>query len=283
MAAGADARLMPAVSAQPSSSTYVATDGAAYERFIGRWTRLLADAVVPVAEPIPEGELLDVGCGTGSLARALRARYPGRAIVGIDVAEPYLQFAAARPGAGDISFLCEDACEMSFAAGRFAASFALIALNFVKDPLAAAREMRRVTRPGGPVVVAAWDFRGGLVYQRLLWDSAAGVDPAAAATRDKLFSGTLALPNGMVELLREAGLQHVRRDWVTIRMDFSSFADYWEPLLAGQGPVGAYVAGLQAEKQALVREAVRTAFLSGAEDGERSLTATAWVVRGTVP
>ncbi len=126
-------------------------------------------------------------------------------------------------------------------------------------------------------------FRGGLVYQRILWDSAAGVDPGAAAIRDRLFSGKMALPNGMADLFREAGLADVRWDSVTIRMDFADFADYWEPLLGGQGPVGGYVAGLPPEKQVAVREAVRAAFLSGSPDGERSLTATAWVVRGTAP
>ncbi|HWT29743.1 MAG TPA: class I SAM-dependent methyltransferase [Propylenella sp.] len=271
------------MSSAPASSTYAATDGAAYDRFIGRWSRRLADAVAPLAEPLPEGRLLDVGCGTGSMALSLAERYPEREVVGIDVAEPYLQYAATRPGAAAVRFVREDACGMSFADASFAAAYGLLLLNFVPQPLLAVREMRRVTRPGGAVLSAGWDFRGGLVYQRILWDSAAVVDPGAASIRDRLFSGKMALPNGMVDLFSEAGLEDVRRDSVTIRMDFTGFADYWEPLLGGQGPVGGYVAGLRPEKQSAVREAVRAAFLSGAPDGERSLTATAWVVRGTAP
>jgi SAM-dependent methyltransferase len=271
---------MPNASPQQPSSTYTATDGAAYERFIGRWSRRLAQALLLLVERLPEGEMLDVGCGTGSMALALAEGYPAGAIVGIDVAEPYLGFAAKRQGAAGIRFLQEDACRMSFADGRFAASFAVLVLNFVNDPRAAVREMARVTRRGGPIVAAGWDFRGGLVYQRILWDSAAGLDSDAARIRDGLFSGELALPNGLVDLFQEAGLQRVRRDSVTIRMDFADFADYWDPLLGGQGPVGGYVAALPPEKQVAVREAVRAAFLSGAPDGERSLTATAWVVRG---
>lgn len=266
-----------------SSSTYTATDGAAYERFIGRWSRRLSEAIIPLVEPFPRGQLLDVGCGTGGMALALAERHPERGVIGIDVAEPYLRFAAERSGNTDIRFIRDDACAMNFADGSFAASFAVLVLNFVKAPLAAATEMRRVTCGGGAVVAAGWDFRGGLVYQRLLWDTAAGIDPQAAEIRNRLFSGRLALPEGLPDLWREAGIGDVRRKSVTIRMDFADFADYWEPLLGGQGPVGGYVAGLAPDKQIAVREAVRAAFLSGAPDGERSLTATAWVVRGTAP
>ena len=273
---------MASSSAAQSSSTYVATDGLAYERFMGRWSRRLAELVAPLAEPLPPGKLLDAGCGTGSLALVLKQRFPDRHVVGIDVADAYLAFAAARPDGDGVEFRQGDACNMAFEDGSFAASYALLVLNFVTDPLAAIREMRRVTCPGGAIVSAGWDFRGGLIYQRILWDSAAGIDPAASGLRDRLFSGRLALPDGMSGLFEEAGLRDVRRESVTIRMDFADFADYWEPLLAGQGPVGGYVAALPPEKQVAVREAVRSAFLSGAPDGERSMTATAWVVRGTV-
>ena len=74
------------------SSGYAATDGAAYQRFIGRWTRRLADPLVAFARPLPEGPALDVGAGTGSVVAALRAAEPDRDVTGIDVAEPYLVF-----------------------------------------------------------------------------------------------------------------------------------------------------------------------------------------------
>jgi hypothetical protein len=66
-------------------------------------------------------------------------------------------------------------------------------------------------------------------------------------------------------------------------MEYADFADYWEPLLGGQGPVGSYVASLAPERRTQIAKRVREAFLSGAPDGPRSLTATAWAVRGVVP
>lgn len=265
------------------SSSYVASDGAAYEGFIGRWTRRVADRLATEVPVDAEGPLLDVGCGTGSLVAALRVRHPARRIVGLDISEPYLAFARQRAECEGAELVHGDAQALPFPDDDFAAAHALIALNFMTDPLMAAREMVRVVRPGGKVVATSWDFRGGLVYQRLLWDTAAGIDPGAAATRDRIFSHPLARPEGMPDLLRAAGLQEVRRDWLTIRMDFTSFDDYWQPLLGGQGPVGSYVAGLDPALRDRVAAAVRAAYLSGDLDGPRSLTATAWVVTGIVP
>ena len=264
-------------------SNYRASDGAAYERFLGRWSRLLAGPFVEFARLPRDGRVLDLGCGTGSVVVALAERgWRGRA-AGIDIALPYVAFARSRSGAAGIDFVAADACRLPCADHSLTATLAQLSLNFVHDAALAVREMRRVVRPGGVVAAAVWDFRGGLVFQRLFWDTASGLDAAAGAARDRLFSSPLALPDGLPLLWREAGFDAVERGSITIRMDFADFADYWEPLLGGQGPVGNYVLGLSAERRRVIEARVRNAYLSGAPDGPRSLTATAWAVRGVVP
>ncbi|HXQ41218.1 MAG TPA: class I SAM-dependent methyltransferase [Candidatus Udaeobacter sp.] len=260
---------------------YRATDGAAYERFLGRWTARLADAFCDFARLPPTGRALDVGCGTGSLALAMAAQRKDP-VAAIDLAEPYVAFARGRAGAERIAFEIGDVRRLPFADGSFVAALAQLVLTFVGDPRAVAAEMRRVTRPGGVLGAAVWDFRGGLVYQRLFWDTAAGMDPGAAPARDRLFSHPLAEADGLADLWRGAGLAEVETGSLTIRMDYLSFDDYWDPLLLGQGPVGTYVQGLTPELKGMVKERVRGAYLSGSPDGPRSLTATAWAVRGIV-
>jgi SAM-dependent methyltransferase len=262
---------------------YHADDGAAYERFLGRWSGRLAEALIDFAGLPVDGPVLDVGCGTGSVALALSRRYPGRGVWAVDASASYLAFARGREGGASIRFERADALDLPFDAGWFAGSIAQLALNFMPDPRRAVREMRRVTRGGGVVAAAVWDFRGGLVFQRLFWDTAAAIDPQAAATRDRLFAHPLAQPEGLVGLWQEIGLRDIDGRSLTIRMDYQSFDDYWEPLLGGQGPFGSYVAGLPQGRRARIRAAVRAAYHSGGPDGPRSLAATAWAVRGRVP
>ncbi len=100
--------------------------------------------------------------------------------------------------------------------------------------------------------------------------------------RDRLFSAPLALPDGLPGLFARAGIGTVETTSLTVRMEYASFADYWEPLLGGQGPVGTYAASLAPELRVRIEAAVRAAYLSGAPDGPRSLVAAAWAVRAEV-
>jgi SAM-dependent methyltransferase len=265
------------------ASRYTATDAQAYERLMGRWSARLAGQLIGFAGIEAGNRALDVGCGTGSLAAAL-AQYPEpSAIVGIDIAAPYVAYAAARSADPRLRFLTGDAITLDLPGGSFDRCFSLLALNFMSDPARALRNMRRVTRAGGVVAAAVWDFAGGLVYQRIFWDTAATLDPEADRARARHFSSPLTGPGELASSFEDAGLRNIATVSLTIRMDYADFADYWEPIADAQGPVGDYVKRLSPDQLEALAAAVRRAFIAGRPDGPRSMAATAWAARGLVP
>jgi SAM-dependent methyltransferase len=251
------------------SSTYHASDGAAYEYWLGRWARRLAEPFLDFAAFPRDDELLDVGCGTGALTFAMAERWPGRRVIGIDIAPSFIEYARARRTGATPILEVADACALPYQAGHFIGAATQCVLMFIPRPDIAVQEMKRVVRSGGTVAATLWDFRGGLVFQRMLWDTAS--------------ANPVVLPDGLAALVRAAGLSGVERRSLTIRMEFADFEDYWQPFQGGQGPVGRYFAELAPDLKGRIKLAVRDAYCSGAPDGARSLTATAWAVKGTVP
>jgi SAM-dependent methyltransferase len=268
--------------ASSASSTF-SGDAESYERLMGRWSRCLAGPFLEFAG-IGEGEaVLDVGCGTGSLAFELVARAKVAAVTGIDLSEAYIACARSRADHGRISFETGDACALPYGDASFDRALSLLVLNFVPDAPAAAGEMVRVTRPGGVVAAAVWDLRGGLPAFRMFWDTAAASDPAAAAIRARYFAGPYTRPGELAAAWMGFGLRDVVQDGLTIRMEFDSFGDFWRPLLGRTGPAGTYLAGLPEAERAAFESRVRAAYEAGDPDGPRSFAATAWACRGRVP
>ena len=156
-------------------------------------------------------------------------------------------------------------------------------LNFVPEAERATAEMARVTKPEGVVAACVWDFRGGLTFLRVFADTAAALDPGGEAFRARQFSAPFTGPGELAAAWAQLGLREVEQAALTIRMEFASFADYWEPWLGGQGTVGAYVTSLSEAKRRLIEHHLRLAYLAGGDDGPRSFAAIAWAVRGIKP
>ena len=266
-----------------ASSTFTASDGDGYELLMGRWSRLLAPRFVAFTGITGAARVLDVGCGTGNLSVCLAQNPNIGAVVGVDFSPVYVDYAKRRDADRRISFEVGDACALAFDDASFDHSLSMLVLQFVPEAQRAVREMRRVTRPGGTVAAATWDTRGGFVFLRMVFDTAAVVDPGAIERRAKLYTRPMSRPGELEQAWRTAGLVDVEQDTVSIRMDFASFADFWAPLERKNGPLADYVASLSAAMKRKVRDAVERAYLDGETDGSRSYVGTAWVVKGTVP
>lgn len=265
------------------ASRYTATDAEAYQRLMGRWSGRLAEGLIGIGGVAVGDQILDVGCGTGSLALALAARSEPAAITGIDIAAPYIAYAAKHASDPRLSFVTGDAVSMEFPPGRFDRCYSLLALNFMSGPMQVLRRICGATRRGGTVAAAVWDFSGGLVYQRIFWDTAAALDPEADRARARHYTSPLTGPGELAAAFRRARLGEVTDTTLTIRIDYADFTDYWAPIENAQGPVGDYVKRLDNAALDRLTESVRRAYLAGRADGPRSMAASAWAACGIVP
>ena len=126
-------------------------DARGYERFMGRWSRAAAPLLVDFGRIPEQGQILDIGSGTGALALAVTELRPRCRVVGVDLSHEYVAFARSRARNDRVRFEAADAQNLPFAAGSFDAAASLLVFNFIPDPSKALAEARRVTRPGGLV------------------------------------------------------------------------------------------------------------------------------------
>jgi SAM-dependent methyltransferase len=270
------------VSSAPMQS-FLANDGDAHELQMGRWSRRLAPLLIDFAGIDRGARVLDVGCGTGNLAACLAGNSAIGSVIGLDLALTYIEHARRRNSNPRLTFEVGDACALPFANARFDHSLSMLALQFAPDTDLAIREMKRVTRPGGTVAAATWDTRGGFVAFRMIFDTAAMLDPRGHEARARAYTRPLSRPGNLAQAWRAADLNDVVQDTRTIRMDYASFVDFWAPAEGSEGPIAAFVGSLDSAAKAKLHDAVQLAYLDGEPDGPRSYAATAWVVRGTVP
>ena len=252
----------------------------AYEQVMGRWSRRLAPLLIRFGGLSDGDRVLDVGCGTGSLTFALPQIANVGAVIGVDLTEPYVEFARARNTDPRLSFQSADARLLPFEANSFDRAFSMLVLQFIPDAPRAVAEMRRVVRPGGAVTAAVWDSFGGQPHVRLVFDIAAVLDPTVER---KHLLRPLTAPNEMAALWRELGLLEVEQTSLPIRMEFACFDDYWTPFTQGEGPPGQLVASLSGPTRAALTDHVRRAYLAHKPDGLRSFACVAWACRGIVP
>jgi SAM-dependent methyltransferase len=254
--------------------------GEPYERYVGRWSRMVASAFLAWLE-VPSGQTWgDVGCGTGALVERILVMADPKLVFAIDRSDGFLAAAQAEINDRRVRFERADAAALPWAEASRDVTVSGLVLNFVPDATAMAREMVRVTRPQGKIAAYVWDYSGGMEMMRHFWDAAIAVNPKDAAL-DQAERFPLCQPGPLEALFRDAGLSSVAVRAIDIPTVFRDFDDYWLPFLGKQGAAPTYVASLDGEARAQIREAVR-ARLPVAPDGSIALTARAWAVQGVV-
>jgi SAM-dependent methyltransferase len=261
--------------AEPMGAAMFRTPGEAYDRYIGRYGRELARALIDAAGVGPDWEVLDVGCGPGALTAELAVFVGAGSVAAVDPSDTFVAACRERVPGARVALASAEA--LPFADGTFDGALAQLVVNFMTDPLAGVREMRRVTRAGGTVAAAVWDYAGEMTLLRRFWDAAIALDPDSEPRDERHMPHCT--PDALGELWAAAGLGGVEVTSATVGADYDGFDDLWSPLERGVGPAGAYVAALAPDARAALREELRRRL--GAGDAPFRLTARAWIATGS--
>jgi SAM-dependent methyltransferase len=254
----------------------------AYEQFMGRWSRLMAARLIEFAKIADEGHLLDIGLGTGSLSFEVVQRKKNVHVVGIDPSTEFIEYSnGTNPEPDRVKFEIGDARRLPFPDATFDSSLSMLVFNFIPDPLQALQQACRVTRSGGVIAAAVWDYGGEMRMLRSFWDAAASIDQRAGDLDEARMP--LCRPGELSDLWVKVGLISVVEQPLDIQMRFLSFEDYWHPFLLQQGPAGAYVSRLDADTLERLKAELRRRLSVSKEDVPFVLPARAWAIRGTVP
>jgi SAM-dependent methyltransferase len=251
-------------------------DGAAYERYMGKWSQLAGEAFLDWLGAGAGWRWLDVGCGNGAFTELIVERAAPQSVQGIDPSPAQLAFARTRHTAGVAEFRQGDAMALPFDAATFDAAVMPLVIFFVPEPSRGVAEMTRVVRPGGTVAAYGWDLaNGGFPYAPLQEEMRGmGVPVPMPPSPDASRIDVLR------DLWQKAGLQSIETREITIHRTFTNYDDYWATVLLAPS-VGPKLRAMSADDLAGLKERLRTRLPADAA-GRITCPARANAVKGIV-
>ena len=252
-------------------------DGAAYERFMGVWSRLVGESFLDWLAPRPGLRWIDIGCGNGAFTELIIERCAPAEVQGIDPSEGQLAFARARPAAHVAKFRQGDAMALPFSPNSFDAAVMALVIFFVPEPIKGVSEMARAVCPGGTVATYAWDMMGGgFPHEPIQAEMRAmGLKtvhpPSADASR----------MDALHELWSHAGLEAVETREMVVQRSFADFDDYWSISLLSPS-VSATIATMAPRDVEHLKTRMRARLPANAA-GRITYNARANAVKGRVP
>ena len=253
------------------------SDGEAYERLMGRWSRLIGESFLDWLA-LPNGlRCLDVGCGNGAFTEVLMARGAPAGVVGLDPSDGQIAFAREQAGAKTAEFHVGDAQALPFGDDSFDAALMALVISFVPDPAKAVAEMARVVRPGGWVATYMWDITNGGLPIVPLYRAGKSLGLTTPGAANPAVSRREALE----QLWQRAGLADIEAQAFRTNVVYADFDDFWDSNTAS-GPAGQWVRAMAPEMREQLRARSREQ-LPIAADGSIRYEVFANAVKGRVP
>ena len=253
-------------------------DSAAYERFMGRWSRAAAPVFLDWLAVRPGASWLDVGCGTGILAETLLQHCAPESVHALDPAAAQIAAAAKGPLAGRAQFHVADARQLPFADASFDVVASALVINFIPDRSLALAEMRRVARAGGLVGAYVWDFAEELSpsgpLRRTMRRLGAEV-PAVPGTEVSRLEALCAL-------FASAGLERIETRTIDVCLAYEDFNDFWRSQTPGYAPTTKIIAAMKVRERMRLMRAVESSLPRG-PGGVIEYCAQANAIKARVP
>lgn len=115
------------------------------------WNESMRDEALGMLDISEDNRVLDVGCGTGFATAGLLERTPH--VDGLDQSEHQLAKAREKDELAGVDFVRGDAENLPYAEDTFDAVWSSGSIEYWPTPVDALREARRVTKPGGRVLI----------------------------------------------------------------------------------------------------------------------------------
>jgi len=250
----------------------------AYENYMGRWSQNVAPLFLQWLDAPTDSSWIDIGCGTGGLTELIATTCNPSSILGVDMAEGFIEVARTRVKNAEFRVGSADDLEILGDSIDYAVSG--LVLNFVPDPQAVLAEMVRVVRPGGSIALYVWDYAGHMQIMRYFFDTAILFD-ARSAEFDDGIKAPICRPLALKDAFVAADLTDISVNGLDITTPFDNFDDYWSPFLGGVGSAPKYCVSLDESIRDKIKLAVKEKLPTG-PDGEILLAARAWAIRGRV-
>jgi SAM-dependent methyltransferase len=226
----------------------VAPGWAEHAEYVDARSALITQEILDRSLLGPGDRVLELACGPGGLGLAAAGRVaPGGEVVLSDVAAEMTAIAAARAaalGMDDVSTLELDLERIDQPDGSYDVVLCREGLMFAVDPAAAAREIRRVLRPGGRVALAVWGPRERNPWLGLVLDSVSAQIGAPVPPSGVPGPFSLADAGALAQLLSDAGLDDVTVTEFPVGLRAASFEEWWSRTSALAGPLAKLLASL---------------------------------------
>lgn len=254
------------------------TYGEAYERQMGRWSRVVGRAFIDWLDAPRDLRWLDVGCGNGAFTEELIAHCAPTAVAAIDPSVEQVSYARQRRKTQVAEFRVGGARALPFPDGSFDVAVMALVIAFVPEPVKAVREMTRVVRAGGLIATYMWDILAGGVPIDPLYKAITSLGIATTLPP----SAEISKRDALRQLWERAGLQVVDTQVFRIPVAYSNFDDFWDSNAAPAGPQGKLIESMSPSMKEKLRKRLFE-YLPIASDGRIVYESVANAVQGRVP